>query len=95
MTAPATLAGESAAVLSRDLADFLIELSIALHKHAIYPPGHPLLGGAVAGVERRLGSLVAEREQNHAVTGNPVTADTLGWLRRSCRSDRCLLRHGP
>jgi len=27
------------AALSRELADFLIELSIALHKHAMYPEG--------------------------------------------------------
>jgi hypothetical protein len=55
-----TTAGESAA-LSRDLADFLIELSIALHKNAIYPEGHPLLDSAVAGVERRLAALLLER----------------------------------
>ncbi len=52
--------GETAA-LSRDLADFLIELSIALHKNAIYPPGHPLLKNTVAGVTRRLGALLQER----------------------------------
>src|SRR5690349_480841 len=55
-----TQAGESAA-LSRDLADFLIELSIALHKNAIYPGGHPLLDTAVGGVERRLAVLLHER----------------------------------
>ena len=31
------------ATLSRDLADFLVELSITLNKHAIYPSSHPLL----------------------------------------------------
>ena len=41
------------ATLSRDLADFLIELSIALHKHAMYPEGHPSLAPAAAGVTRR------------------------------------------
>ena len=56
-----TQAGESAA-LSRDLADFLIELSIALHKNAIYPGGHPLLDTAVGGVERRLHVLLHERQ---------------------------------
>jgi len=60
MTVPSTLSGESA-VLARELADFLIELSITLHKHAIYPAGHPLLDGAVVGLERRLAGLVAER----------------------------------
>src|SRR6267378_8198124 len=39
--------------LSRELADFLIEMSIALHKHAIYPEGHPSLAPAAAGVTRR------------------------------------------
>src|SRR5439155_14068454 len=35
--------GGERAMLSRDLADFLIELSIAVHKHAMYPEGHPSL----------------------------------------------------
>src|SRR5690348_12444731 len=56
----ATPAG-GAAVLSRELADFLVELSIAMHKHAIYPPGHPLLDGAVDAVARKLWGLLAER----------------------------------
>ena len=51
------------ATLSRDLADFLVELSITLNKHAIYPQSHPLLHGAVDGVANRLGMLfVGERE---------------------------------
>lgn len=54
-------ASGGAATLSRDLADFLVELSIAMHKHAIYPPGHPLLASAVDGVLRRIAPLVAER----------------------------------
>jgi hypothetical protein len=45
-------------VLARDLSEFLVELSIALHKHAMYPPGHPSLGPAaerlVARAERLL-----------------------------------------
>ena len=52
--------GESAA-LSRDLAEFLIELSIALHKNAIYPTGHPLLENAVDGLVRKLDALLKER----------------------------------
>jgi hypothetical protein len=48
-------------VLSRELADFLVEFSIALQKHAIYPTGHPLLTGAVDGVTRRLDSLLVDR----------------------------------
>ena len=47
--------------LSRDLADFLIELSIALHKHAMYPEGHPSLAPAAAGVTRRAELLLEDR----------------------------------
>ena len=49
------------AALSRDLAEFLIELSIALHKHAIYPGGHPLLATAEDRVSLRIRTLVEER----------------------------------
>jgi hypothetical protein len=52
--------GERAS-LSRDLADFLIELSIALHKHAMYPEGHPSLAPAAAGVTRRAALLLEDR----------------------------------
>jgi len=48
-------------MLSRELADFLVELSIAMHKHAIYPPGHPLLEGAVDAVARKIWSLLVDR----------------------------------
>lgn len=53
--------GAESATLSRELADFLIELSIGLHKNAIYPPGHPLLEGATAGIVRRLDALLSKR----------------------------------
>ena len=49
------------AALPRELSDFLIELSIALHKHAMYPGGHPTLAPASSGVARRLESLLVER----------------------------------
>jgi len=52
---------EKRAALSRDLAEFLIELSIALHKHAMYPGGHPTLGPAAGQVGARLASLMVER----------------------------------
>jgi hypothetical protein len=54
-------AAGGSAMLSRELADFLVELSIAMHKHAIYPPGHPLLEGAVDAVARKLWGLLVER----------------------------------
>lgn len=51
------------ATLSRELADFLVELSITLNKHSIYPASHPLLDVAVDGVANRIGSLfVGDRD---------------------------------
>ncbi|MEO8333788.1 MAG: hypothetical protein ABI664_02365 [bacterium] len=47
--------------LSRELTEFLVELSVAMHKHAIYPPGHPLLSQAVDAVHRSLHTLLQER----------------------------------
>lgn len=49
--------------LSREYSDFLIELSIALHKYGMYPSGHPSLEPAAAGVAARAGGLLADREQ--------------------------------
>ena len=43
------------------MGEFLSELSIALHKHAMYPEGHPSLAPAAAGVARRAGDLLQER----------------------------------
>ena len=47
--------------LPRELAEFLMDLSVALHKHAIYPRGHPLLDQAVDSVHRGLGRLLLDR----------------------------------
>ncbi len=49
------------ATLSRELSEFLIELSIALHKHAMYPQGHPSLGPAVARLVHRGETLLQDR----------------------------------
>ncbi len=51
------------AVLGRDLSDFLIEFSIALHKHAMYPEGHPLLAPAVDSLLDRLHTLLQTKDQ--------------------------------
>lgn len=48
-------------VLSRDLSEFLIELSIALHRHSMYPSGHPSLNPAIGALMRRLGRLHEDR----------------------------------
>ena len=48
--------------LSRDFSAFLVELSIALHKHAMYPTDHPSLGPAAAAVVRRADRLLEDRQ---------------------------------
>ena len=58
---PSTPSPPERTALSRDLADFLIEFSIALHKHAMYPEGHGLLAPAAAGVTRRAEQFLEER----------------------------------
>ena len=84
------------AALSRELADFLIELSIALHKHAMYPEGHPSLAPAAAGVTRRAERLFEDRttlalgvaRQQLVIEGvatdtkNPLLAELAGRLHR-------------
>src|SRR6266436_1110578 len=91
MTAPS-----ERTALSRELADFLIELSIALHKHAMYPEGHPSLAPAAAGVTRRAEQFLEERptlslgvaRQQLVIEGvatdpkNPLLAELAGRLHR-------------
>ena len=52
---------EQSVALTRDLAEFLIELAIALHQHAIYPAGHPLATTGARRVGSRLLVLLADR----------------------------------
>jgi hypothetical protein len=52
----------SVATLSRDLADFLVEFSIVLHKRAMYPLGHPHLQESTSRFVDRLEFLLAPRE---------------------------------
>ena len=49
--------------LSRDLSEFLVELSIALHRHSMYPSGHPALVPAIESVMRRAEKLLQDRPQ--------------------------------
>lgn len=60
MATPVTSSNESAS-LSRDLSEFLIEFSIALHKHAIYPEGHPLLASSETRLALGLAALLETR----------------------------------
>jgi hypothetical protein len=48
--------------LSRDLADFLVEFSIVLHKRSMYPSGHPHLKDSAERFARRLNVLLDNRE---------------------------------
>ncbi len=60
MTEP-TAGPRPQAALPRELADFLIDFSIALHKHAMYPGGHPSLAPAAEAVIRRLDGVLKDR----------------------------------
>ena len=55
------------ATLSRELADFLLEMSITLNKHAIYPSRHPLLDVAIDGVANRLGLLFVDGQDSLSI----------------------------
>ena len=48
--------------LSRELADFLVEFSIVLHKRSMYPSGHPHLRDSAERFARRLNVLLDNRE---------------------------------
>lgn len=63
-SAPAPPASRPAvATLSRELSDFLVEFSITLNKHVIYPLKHPLLDIAIDGVAHRLALLFDENRE--------------------------------
>jgi len=53
--------GPERATLSRELSNFLIEFSIALNKHAMYPGGHPSLQPAAARVLGRVEPLLGAK----------------------------------
>lgn len=48
-------------LLPRELHDFVVQLAIAVHKRAIYPPSHPLLHGAIDALFARLDHLLSAR----------------------------------
>ena len=57
---PASYGAASPATLARELTDFLVELSVALHRRAMYPGGHPSLATAEQRVMRRVTPLLAD-----------------------------------
>lgn len=50
------------AALSRELGEFLIELSIGVHRYAMYPPDHPSLAPVTESIAGRLAELFQDRE---------------------------------
>jgi HEAT repeat protein len=97
MAAPATPASPAEKVtLPRELANFLIELAIALQSHGVYPAGHPFLVRSAGAVMRRLDGLFLDRDsvsfgvarQQLVIEGvatdpsNPVLSGLAGRLHR-------------
>lgn len=60
VTETQTAAPERAA-LSRELSEFLMELSIGVHRYAMYPPGHPSLAPVVENIVGRLSEIFEDR----------------------------------
>ena len=56
-----TLQASDRATLSRDLSEFLVELSIGVHRYAMYPPGHPSLVPVVENIVGRLSEIFEAR----------------------------------
>jgi hypothetical protein len=74
--------------LSRELADFLIEFSIVLHKRSMYPPGHPHLQEAAERFVGRMRTLLEGRESvtlgvaRHRLVIDAATTDPKNALLR-------------
>ncbi len=57
----ATIQEARQAALSRELSEFLVEFSIGVHRHAMYPSGHPSLAPVLENIVRRLAGLFEDR----------------------------------
>ncbi len=74
--------------LSRELADFLVEFSIVLHKRSMYPPGHPHLADSADRFVRRMTLLLETHESvslgvaRHRLVIDNVTTDANNALLR-------------
>ena len=65
--------------MDRDLSAFLVQLSIALHKSATYPPRHPMVAGAVDVATKSLTELLCRRPVlSLGVTRNQLLIDGEG-----------------
>jgi len=54
--------GRKVTSLSRELADFLVEFSIVLHKRSMYPAGHPHIKDSAERFAHRLNALLGNRD---------------------------------
>ncbi|HEY0155533.1 MAG TPA: hypothetical protein VGB92_26290 [Longimicrobium sp.] len=93
---PAPAPSAEKVALPRELANFLIELAIALQSHGVYPAGHPFLVRSADAVMRRLDGLFLDRDsvsfgvarQQLVIEGvatdpnNPVLSGLAGRLHR-------------
>jgi hypothetical protein len=83
-----TSRARAVSALSRELADFLVEFSIVLHKRSMYPPGHPHLQDSADRFARRMSVLLRTRESvslgvaRHRLVFEDVTTDPNNALLR-------------
>ncbi len=61
MTRDQRAQGTSGEAFSREVRDFLVQFAIGVHRHGIYPDGHPSLEPSVEAVLGRVSPLLAER----------------------------------
>jgi hypothetical protein len=61
-TSPAGQRAKKVSALPRELADFLVEFSIVLHKRSMYPSGHPHLKDSADRFGQRLQALLQTRD---------------------------------
>jgi len=64
---------EAPSILARELGELLIELSVGVHRYAMYPPGHPSLAHSAA----KIGGRTAQCLENRAVLHIGVARDRL------------------
>ena len=86
--APPGGGGRAVTTLARELADFLVEFSIVLHKRSMYPAGHPHLQDSADRFVRRMNLLLQSRESvtlgvaRHRLVIDSVTTDANNALLR-------------
>src|SRR5919107_1433990 len=83
-----TTGTRAVSTLARELADFLVEFSIVLHKRSMYPAGHPHLMDSTDRFVRRMALLLETRPSvtlgvaQHRLVIDSVTTDPNNALLR-------------